>query len=295
MPPGDRFHAALLAVVVVLAGCGSLSGGSAERPTLSESVTPAPVPTTNSPTASEPESVRAFLEDSENGPARLAARHRQLLGRTSYRVVVTQSVVAGDQPLRQLNRSLRVEASGETYRLRQTTTVADTFTESDVTRTRIGVYRDGLDGWFRTVRGNDTRYGRLRTTLQGPEVDLTGSDDVRQLLRAFDGVSIDLDMSPWVMQYRVRSVTLARPTGLTLPPGLDSPQEARLSMVVTSEGVVQSYDLTYLARYDGEIVRVHQQLRITDRNRTTVHPPEWIADARAATARSGEGPGSNST
>jgi hypothetical protein len=284
----------MLAVVVVLAGCGSLTGGPAERPTLSESVTPAPVPTTSSPAASEPDSIRAFLEDSENGPARLAARHRQVLGRTSYRIVVTQSVVAGDQPLRQLNRSVRVAESGETYTLRQTTTVAEAFTTSDVDRTQLGVYRDGLDGWFRTVRGNETRYGRLRTTLQGPEVDLTASDDVRQVLRAFDGVSIDLDMSPWVMQYRVRAVTLTRPTGLTLPPGLDDPREARLTMIVTSEGVVQSYDLTYLARYDGEIVRVRQRMAVTGRGQTAVPEPAWIPDARAAT-EGAEGSGRNST
>jgi hypothetical protein len=115
------------------------------------------------------------------------------------------------------------------------------------------------------------------------------------LLRAFEGVSIDLDMSPWVRQYRVHALTLARPSRLTLPPGLDTPREARLTMIVTSEGVVQSYDLTYLARYDGEIVRVHQQMAITDRNRTTVTPPDWISDARAATAGRSEDSGGNST
>jgi hypothetical protein len=240
-------------------------------------------------------SVRGFIEDDDTGPARLAARHRQVLGGASYQVRMTRTVIAGDETRRRMNRSIRVAESGETYHLRQVTTVDESFTATNVTRTRLGVYRSGLTGWFRTVRGNATRYGQLRTSLQGPEVDLTGSDDVERLLRAFGGVSVDTETSPWQTNYRVRALTLTDPAALTLPPGLDSPHEARLTMVVTSEGVVRSYDLTYLARQDREIVRVHQRLAVTGRNTTTVTPPDWVADARAATARPGEGSGGNST
>jgi len=276
---------AVCLAVVLLAGCGSLSGSPTEVPATADSLTPAPVPTdtrTDTP-PDRPPGLTALLNGERVGARDLARVHRQRLRNRSYRLTYNRTITSGSETLRRTRVRARVAPGGDTYRLVRTENTGERYGEGSASVDRLAVYQDEFAGWSRRGVGTDIEYDSIPPRRGGPDVDLTRADDVVTLLTAFQAVIVEEEMSPFQVTYRVRSVRVDNQSTVPAPAGLTDPRQGRLTMIVTSEGMVRSYDLTYRARFDGELVRVSQQLSVVERGRETVDPPGWLVTARGET------------
>jgi hypothetical protein len=269
-----------LAVAVVLAGCGSTTGGTDSGPTAT--LTPAPVPTTDAEAAGS-----ELDPGAQNGTSRdpwlFAQAHRRALWDTSYTVTMNWSITAGNETLQRADRRVWVARGDDRYRLVQRAE-RDGYPTMRAAGPEFGIWRTERQGFYRLAGPNHTQYGRLDGVRGREGIDPTDDERIANLLQAFRVEENRLATSRLV-RYRFRSTRLVDPLELAVPLRLTDPRNATLHMVVDADGIVRSYRLSYEATYRSRTVRVTRSYLIADLGTTTPTPPDWLAEARNATQR----------
>jgi len=266
---GWRFLGSVgLVVLVVTAGCGSLT----DSPTETTTVTPAPVPAP-SPSPEEPGGSLAPGLDASGvtDPGSLAQSHGEITDRTSYRVDRTSSVVhwfgnttAESAVVRRLTyeNASRYHLAADPYE-----TVIDGRIQS------LDDYEAYVDGdvAYRTWRTDDGRTVRENASAgeRPAEADLVTVAIRRYLRLENETVSrIDVGDAP---HYEVVGT---RPT-LPRYGALDS---YRARAVVRSDGFVRSLNVTFTVRRNDERIDVRDNFTYRQVGAATVTEPEWVAD-----------------
>ncbi len=272
-----------LAVLLVLAGCGGTVGSGGDTPT--GTVTPAPVPDGEAVDRGRPARLAPGLAaDGVFDAGRLARAHAdRLAGRSFTRVRTDTRRVNGS--LRQRDETTLMYAAGGDrfrYRLNQTTRGSE-----GVERSEIDRYADGNRVLVASRDANGTEY----EVLAGPTGDpytpaqvfpgnATGATSLARLLTLVDVTVTDRRTVDGRRHYRVET-----------PARQDIPPLRNISLVatVTESGLVRNYRLSYDVERGGRQVRIVVTVAYDRLDRTTVEPPSWLPEARAATGAGANG------
>lgn len=310
---GPALAAALVALLVVTAGCSSVLGGDATR-------TPFGVPdgtdgpgdattatadttagttttrTTSTRPGSDPVDVGADdgpLPELETGelapgltpeavtdPERLAAAHRRVLANRSFRVRHRRAFGTPDTPL-----SETVVAAVSTDRRRFSVERTVVVPDDGGRGTTTTEFWSNETETLRLISFGETRtFGRLapnRSLSSVPDVD----DPVHGSLVAwaFDATVVlevrDVPSAVAPAQYRV--LATGERNRSTAPDGTPV-RDLRLEAVVDSRGVVRQLQLQYERRTGEGWVEVDVFLSVTGIGTTEPRPPTWRSDALEA-------------
>ena len=281
----SRATGLLLAVAVVLAGCGSIepgSGGDAPTPTL----TPVPVPEERGPDGGRllapGLSTRGVFDADE-----LADAHRTTLTDTGFTLTRNRTVARPDAPhtVRTLNTAgvgATVAPDGERYRL--------TRLERSSREWPIASTYALIDVWYSepVVRNrfvNDGRveryWGQNRAATGGPVRDPTRSESVRSDLAAVDLRVVGNENANGTRVYRLQGSRIGSPEELVFPPLLSEPRNASMVARFDERGVVRSYDLSFDATFGEARIRVTRTHRVGVGN-VRVGKPGWLPEANAS-------------
>ncbi len=282
MASGPRLLGIIL--LVVIAGCSSVTGGVDPAPV---SVTPAEVPevTTEPETTADTETARE--PEGFADPAAQAAAHAAVLDNTSYSLVVTQQFEFPNA-----NRSGEWRLAGQ-------------FDERD--RFRVAIEKNGSvfgttspervfywSNGTRVLQGTETGHGEVNLTarqdLEPPRRALPIDPRFeRELARVFS-VSAITDVTPVHragQEYDYARVTL---TGLTEP---SRPPTARTTLriqnlsarlVIDGRGLIHRIHLQYTGAIMGEPVFIRRSIQYGAVGSTTVERPAWVRAAHNRTA-----------
>lgn len=277
---GSAGRGLALAVLVVLAGCGSL-GASDRTVTESAAVTPAPVPEGGeTPT---PVQRRVDFPGVADGVMRdgraVAATHQRHLRNTSYRVVTNLTVRVSDGTLLRRNGTVHVAPGGERYLLDRETLRTQLTGGQTAGFERLQIYRNGSGGWYRRIASREVGYGPIDELNLSD--DRSRASDIGRLLDAFTVVVEDGRFGPQ-RQYNAVELALTNPNALDTPARIDAPTDGRLVVAMDVAGVVRFYQVGYVTRLSGERVRVLRTVRFEDIGRTTVAESDWVAEARTS-------------
>lgn len=261
----------VVALLLVLAGCGSLASPTPDPETAT--VTPAPVPGGTPPPSAE--TLAPGLDEGGVFDAgRLAAAHADALAGRSFTLVRTDSRYV-DGSLVQRDRSvLRYAAGGERFRydLQQTDR-----REGANQTARIERYADGEQVYVAVTSGNRTRYELLRASdgsaYAPTRVFPANATNERGLARLF--VLIDTEV---VGERTVdgRTVYRLRTVGSQSVPPL---RNITFVANVSETGQVRSYRLEYDVVRSGQSVHVVASTTYRALDETTVKEPPWLARA----------------
>jgi len=251
----------LVTVLVVLAGCGGLTGGNR---TPAETVTPVAVPT-------DGEAYPPGISETGVSPGVVVDTHERQMRETSYTFVSRQRVVGSNGTMWVTNRTREVGEDGYAGRIghRVVEFPLGRFSEpieywgngSVYASRRILSERTEFYGWERTDRPprNVTSLPLLERTLSATGVGVVGQPD---------GVALVGD-------------ELRRPDRLPNPPYLTEPRNVSLTVRVSERGTVSSWRLAYDATLVNRTVRVTRETRLTAIGETDVRRPDWVDTARA--------------
>lgn len=267
---------AVVALFLVLAGCGSVGAPTSDPGTVT--VTPAPVPA-GTPVPGGDTLAPGLAADGVFDSGRLAAAHGAALAGRSFTLVRTDSRYTNGT-LSQRDRSVLVYgADGRrfSYDLRQTDR-----RDGENATSRIRRYADGERVYVAVTRGNETTYDLLRASDGTPydpsRVFPANATNERGLARLF--VLLDARVTDeWTVDGRT-VYRVATPDPQTVPPL----RNITFAANVTETGLVRSYYLEYdVTRATGP-VRVVANTTYRDVGTTTVSEPPWVASARGAVA-----------
>lgn len=260
----DRLaHHVLFAGLVVLSGCAGIGGGS---PTVTETVTPVPVPTEGE---TYPPGVRA---DSV-APGVLVEAHERRLSRTSYTFVSRQRVAGPNGTMWVTNRTRRVANEEGSYAGR---------IDHRVVEFPLGRFSEPIEYW-----GNDSVYASRRILSDRTEFyGWQRNTEPPRNLTSFPLLERSLEATRLSVVDRPDGVTLVGseldwPDRLPNPPYLTDPRNVSVTVLVSDEGVVTRWRLAYDATLVNETVRVTREARLTDIGETAIVRPEWVDTARA--------------
>lgn len=264
----SRALAVAVAALAVLAGCpatGGTTGGDAPTDT----VTPAPLPTTAPPA---PPGVSAERVD----PTTLAAAHADALATTSYTLRVERRV-DGPNGSAVFEQVREVAAGGETYAGRY----GYVNVTIDVPMARQSVaYWTGGDG-YATVHsrlGRPVSYGWA--TSGEPIRDVDHSATLERVLGAVDLRVVDRSATAVVLAGRIGGPV----SGLPRPPFVTGVRNATVTLRATHAGLVTDWRYGYEARFLERPVRVSYEGTVTEVGTTTVERPDWVDVARNRTS-----------
>lgn len=277
-----RVTAVALAVVLLLAGCSTLSSDPAPRgPT--ETATPAPVPTGGPDGVLAPGVTREGVTD----PRTLAEAHVARLADESYTLVVTRTTRHPNGTLRErldLNLSLAADRSylvhAETEGpeapvfLGRPPASAAFWSNGSVYTRRLTHRGDTTYTTFQPTNGAGTWQYWARTVPFGGR----GGNPRGFITRTFG--STPTRTTGRVADDGTTAYTLVG-TGATAPIelGVEDPREVDLRATVTAEGLVRSVNLTYVGTVDGQPIEVTRRFRYERVGATNVTRPAWVARA----------------
>jgi len=265
-----------LAAVLVLAGCGGLTGGAPTTSTL----TPADV----QPAPAYPPGID---EDGVVDPDVLARAHGERDDEVSYTLVSNRTVGYANGTVRS-RLTVRVElAADRTYFARAVTDgrhgpvflgnppATAEFWSNGTTYVRA-LDRDG-ERVYNTFEPPDQYAGTwrywARTVAFGGRAGFAGAT-IRDTFGAIP--------TRVAGRERTRGTTLTRLVGTEATgdeftsPAVDAPRNVRLDATVDERGLMRSLDLRYEGTVDGENVTVHRSIAYEDVGSTTVTRPEWF-------------------
>ncbi|MFD1514804.1 DUF7537 family lipoprotein [Halomarina rubra] len=266
-----RWSVVVLAVVVVLAGCGATPGGreDAERPA---TVTPAAVPTEPPTPTPVPVVVPGVTADGEVSAVALAAGHRDALVGDSFTRSATRTISEAGTLVRRTERRYRVEPFRPEFRYHQNQTIAGSY-PARAAVARLDLWSNGSGVVARLEDDDEVRYQQAPADeFSSLVVGITGDERVSALGGAFSFVVRD---GPTADTVRLVSTGLRTPAALDEPPLTTDVRNASLTMVVTRAGLVRSYRLTYDVTLDERTLRVVESMRITAVGDTQVERPSW--------------------
>lgn len=274
-------RAAVVAVLVVLAGCSALAPGP-DTDANPETVTPAPVPTDS---GLAPGVGPSTVTDA----SALAAAHGAALGNESYTLVTNRTVrtangslrsaltvrlALSSGPSRNYHATVSVEGPAAPLVIGEPPTRAEYWTDDEVY-----LRRQTIDN--RTVYSRyddaDAYVGTWSFWLGTVALDLGPEIDLQSTLEGFE--TRVADRSP---AGRVHLVgTAVRSEGFVDNPAeVERVENATLHAFVARSGFVESYHVVYDATLDdGERVRVRRSVRFERVGTTTVDRPSWYDEA----------------
>ena len=272
---------ALVALVVLLAGCPAV-GGPGEPTT---TITPAPVPQDRSyPPGIGP----AGVEDA----GALGTAHSDLLDDTSYTIVSNRTIRTRNGSLRSLLAVRVALSSDRSYHVTARTAgeAGPVFMGLPPAR---GEYWSNGTVYVRLLERDDRR---LVNRFEPPD-NFVGTWRYWRSTVAFGGgASFDQETVGTLFEsVPTRLAGNRTSNGTTLyvlegdravdtdfaKVGTGPVSNVSLSATVSQDGIVRSFDLTYDRRMDGSLVRVHWRLRYVDIGSTAVDQPPWVAEALA--------------
>lgn len=276
-----------LLLVVVIAGCSSLAGGT-DRPVAS--VTPVDVPADSSITTSDGQPAFVRANGSFRDPADMAAAHRSVLQDTSYTVFSTQTVqFASSGRSGRWQLAARIAPRGAfTIETQRNGSVFST-----VRPVRIGFWSNG-DVVVEAFIANDTTTANIvrdargnpvppRTVMpidprfEGELTTVFASTTVRSITR------LDDDADPY-SRVRVRATG---PAGSAAVGSLDiatTVSNLTAVLVIDERGLVHRYELRYTGTFATEPVTVTRTVRYAAIGQTSVPRPVWVEAALNGTA-----------
>ncbi|PSQ08587.1 hypothetical protein BRC93_15145 [Halobacteriales archaeon QS_5_70_15] len=271
---------ALAAVLVVLAGCGSVTQGP--RTPRGGTVTPAPVPTDSPTPTPERASVPAPLAAGTPNATALALLQAESLAGRSYRLDTYVGRSRGAGPVGSVQtgldrRSYRVQSDGN-YRAARVVLVVGSGPTSQLPGWTA--YADGEAEYRRVSDGNGTSYERrwLAPSALPPH---------RGRAVAMVGRYLDVAEAS-VEQVRTERGPRLRVVGRDpQAPGLRNVSDYRVEAVVTGAGRIEVLEATYVAP-DGASVRTG--FRVRDLGSVRIDPPDWYGEARTETIEGGATP-----
>lgn len=275
----DRRRSFALAVMLVFAGCAGSGGPGADPVT----VTPAPVPTDTTPTPAY-RLAPGLAESGVVSPLALADAHADILRETVYRVRIEERVDPATGPSRR--RMLQGTFANRTvYRFR---IVQE---RGNDTQLASAFYADGDDLYERQVTDGESRYYRPRTRLRAeapyPQDPLGSPLQRQQLYVALEGTQPFIDTTETAggeQHYLLRASEARDRRFLAAMAYVDRISEYQFRAVVTAQGLVTAYRISYVATVDGERRRVVRTAQWSAVGNTTVTAPAWYDTARNRTA-----------
>jgi hypothetical protein len=275
-------RAALLALAVVLAGCGGLGPvvGTETR-----TLTPVSVPderpddaasTTATATVTPTPSV---VDAIEADPVALVSIHERSVRRAGFAVAVTHAVDAG--PTYRLNAT----AAGDRYRGAVARRDAD-----GRSRFEQGYYNDRQALYVRVAGRNadgstTVSYRSLPPSFSLP-FDATRGDQLRAILDAADLDLVQVtDGGRDGGFYRARAGPTTVDSLPVYPGSVRNATVRNLTLTVSTEGVVTAYDFDYEGSRDGDPVAGQVTVETATVDRRVPRVPEWYGHAIANTTR----------
>jgi len=256
-------HPVLFAVLVVLAGCGSLGGSS---PTAADTVTPVPVPT-------DGETYPAGISAAGVSPGILVETHERRLATTNYTFVSQQRVVGPNGTMWVTNRTRRIANEEGSYAGR---------IDHRVVEFPLGRFSKPIEYW-----GNESVYASRRILSDRTEFyGWQRNTDSPRNITSFPLMERSLEATRLSVVDGREGVTLVGselrwPDRLPNPPYLTDPRNVSVTVSVGDDGVVTRWRLAYDATLVNGSVRVTREARLTDVGETTVRRPGWVDTARA--------------
>jgi len=276
-----RLRVAVVAVLLLLAGCGSVADTDAPstvNPALDGTPTPTPSPTaTPVPTPTATPVVPVVLPDAllgDTDAAGLAAAHERNLGTQSRTVVRTVTVRDGEGQLLGRNRVVvRDDGRASSGRLAVTRQV------SGPRPGAVGLETESVDYWGNdsvtvsrtTGSDGDTSYTFDPVPFPvGSGWDTTGRGSVAlafQLGAVTDTQRIETDPAVFLV------------TGQRAVAPESDARNVSFSATVEESGVVRAFELSYTQPRDGAPRRVTRTFQVQAVGATPVSRPSWFARA----------------
>ncbi|MEF8852213.1 MAG: hypothetical protein V5A44_06750 [Haloarculaceae archaeon] len=242
----------VLALVVVLAGCGSVvdGGTTPEEDTPTRTLTPAPVPTSATPTDELVTLPPGVTGDGIADPDALLDAHRSALRNRSYtlrarisvRGVVSERFTRVESPTRYYQRDVRYG------------------TGSNVTR-----FASDTSVYTRSTYDSVTRYDRFEAVIPPRSTTVRESRALLEL----DSAAVTRTTRDGHTVFVVRGTY---PTHPTLP----GVRNFSLRVVVEPDGLVRSLHATYVRVEGATRTNVTRSFTYTDVGATTVERPAWV-------------------
>ncbi|WP_435195255.1 hypothetical protein [Natronomonas sp. EA1] len=268
-----RVRPALLALLLVLAGCSALAPGGDTTP--EPTLTPAPVPEdTPSPTRAPPERLAPGLTTAgvDNATA-LAAAHATRLNGT---YVLRRNVTVRNTNINVVARSRSVIRDNGTHERYQYTPLFG--------GPRLEYYHTNGTAWRRSVENGTVTYDR--TTLE-PWFD-GSAFDITTLLARTDARVVDRERAGATRRYELVARDVDEQVVFT-PEGIRNVTAVTVaaSVVSDSNGThVEHFVIWYRGEHERQPVTAELRLRFTPRDRLAVPAPAWLPEARNRTASS---------
>ncbi|MFC6939596.1 hypothetical protein ACFQE8_06385 [Salinirubellus sp. GCM10025818] len=276
---------AVLAALVVLAGCGSLAT-PADEGTPTRTVTPAPLPP-EVRTPQEPGVLAPGVSpDGVFDAGRLAEAHATVLSNTSFTTVREERRRYANGSLRSAyRRVVRVSTGGERfdYDLNQTDVRGGRTAE-----TRLARYSNGSVVYAATTRDGTTTYSTLDgpSGPAGPSVLPARATARSGLARLFGTLRFDVVDRRAVDGRAVYHLVVENGSQR-----VGSLRNVSMNASVREDGLVIAYRLTY----DVGGLRVSVNVTFRDVGETEVASPAWLPAARNATGTGVGSPGADTS
>ncbi|WP_135854009.1 hypothetical protein [Halorussus salinus] len=290
----SAFRVLALAVLVTTAGCtGAFDGGPATD-TASPQTDETDSPTTETRTPVEDRSVPPGMSaDGLADADALVSAHADALAGESVTFRERRVRRYGNETAdRRWNRTVRTAANRSRFRVVTETENVPIFGASEG---RVAVFADGRRAYRRVETPNTSWSSAVRTASGDPESprnvapDVARTDDLRVLLSA-----LALDSAANARKlgesgtYRLSSSELANPDLLASHLGVSSVRNVSFVGIVTPNGTLAEYRLTFAGEEDGTQVRGTSLVEYARLGETTVETPAWYDEARRRT--DGENP-----
>lgn len=281
MPPRSRLAPVVLALVIVLAGCGSLAGSSPGTPT--ETVTPAPLPAD-----AEQLAPGLTVEGVWNG-TRLGTAHQNRLAGQNYTVRTAATVVFENGTVFSEYLTERRFSPDGTGLVSTTLGGLRSVRASGTDTVETTTWTNGSQHVIRRHHENGTVSYSVTTPDRSLRVYTSTVPSLTATLTESDARVIDRSTNRTPATYTLTAPELAeRP----VPDVLDAVDRRTARLVVTENGLVQRVTVRQAGRLDGHRAVVNNTVSYHDIGTTTVERPPWLTTAReheTATARNTTG------
>lgn len=250
----------LLALAVVLAGCGGFVGSSTPEDDATTTTTRPPG-----------QVVPGVTEDGVTDPHALAEAHADALRNASYTANETRTVrLANGTVAGRTQRLTQVDGSRALFELRRHDAYAT------LPFSRVTQWWNGSASVARLVGPNGNVSYRNSSQLPGVRADPADwSDELYGYLGVGSFAVTGSVVRDGRVLYRVES---------TEPFPVASGGNASMWLLVDGAGLVHEYHLTGDSRWEGEPTRRTVHVRFTNVGSTTVERPSWVAEVRNGTS-----------
>jgi hypothetical protein len=270
----------LLALVVVLAGCGA-PFGSSDAGTAERTLTPAVVPTDEPTPTTVPQLAPGIDGTGVTDPLALVEAHTAVLDERSY--VLDRSLTVryanGTVHRRQVTDA-RFAASRARYRIVSTYSGVPFDNESAA----IATFANGDHVFLARTTNGSTIYelshgfdGKPASPREVFADAFEGSERIYSLFAGVETRVVDRVTRNETTRYRI--VGAAASDGGAVASQYGDPRNVTVSATIDTRGLVREYRLRYEGTLDGTTVSVVRRARYTAVGSTTVERPPWYEAA----------------